>query len=73
LESLKFVDSVEIFHSDEDLENKIKKYEPDIMVKGSDYRSRRIIGSRFCKEILFYERIDEYSTTQKIQDIIDRR
>jgi bifunctional ADP-heptose synthase (sugar kinase/adenylyltransferase) len=42
------------------------------MVKGSDYQGKPIIGSEFCKQIKFYDRLEKYSTTNKIQDIIDR-
>lgn len=72
LESLKYVDKVEIFDSDTDLENKIKTYLPDLMIKGSDYRDQFIIGSKHCKDIVYYDRINEFSTTKKIQDIINR-
>lgn len=72
LESLKFVDEVDIFNSDEELSEKIKSYSPDIMVKGSDYFNKHIIGQEYCKEIVFYERITDYSTTKTIKSIIDR-
>lgn len=70
LENLKAVDSVEIFDTDEDLINIIKTC--DIMVKGGDYKTLPIIGKEYIKVVLF-DRIDEYSSTKKIQDIVDRR
>lgn len=70
LENLKAVDSVEIFDTDEDLINIIKTC--DIMVKGGDYSSLPIIGKEFITVVLF-ERLHEYSSTKKIQHIIDRR
>lgn len=69
LENLKAVDSVEIFDTDEDLINIIKTC--DIMVKGGDYKTLPIIGKEYVTVVLF-ERIDEYSSTKKIQHIIDR-
>lgn len=72
LENLKSVDIVTIFNSDSELENIIKSYQPDIMVKGSDYQGRPIIGQHLCKEIKFYDRT-EHSTTKTIQNIINRR
>ena len=71
--SLKYVDRVEIFDTDQELINQIKNYSPDIMIKGSDYINKPIIGAEYCKEIIFYERLAQYSTTNKIQSIIDRR
>jgi D-beta-D-heptose 7-phosphate kinase/D-beta-D-heptose 1-phosphate adenosyltransferase len=72
LESLRSVDEVCTFDSDEELQTIIKNYKPDIMVKGSDYRDKPIIGSQYCKEIKFVELVNGYSTTNKIQDIINR-
>jgi rfaE bifunctional protein nucleotidyltransferase chain/domain len=73
LSSLRYVDRVETFDTDKELIDHIKNFNPDIMVKGSDYRNKPILGSEYCKEIKFYDRIEKYSTTKKIQDIIDRR
>ena len=71
LENLKSVNAVQIFNTDEELINLIKSVNPAIMVKGSDYRNRPIVGEEYCKEVIFYERT-EHSTTNIIQDIIDR-
>jgi D-beta-D-heptose 7-phosphate kinase/D-beta-D-heptose 1-phosphate adenosyltransferase len=72
LKSLKSVDYCWTFDSDDELREIIKTYSPDIMVKGSDWRGKEIIGGEYCKEIRFFERIDDYSTTNTIQDIINR-
>ena len=72
LSALKSVDRIEIFDSDEELITYIKNFNPDVMVKGSDYKEQKILGAEYCKEIRFYERIERYSTTKKIQSIIDR-
>jgi D-beta-D-heptose 7-phosphate kinase/D-beta-D-heptose 1-phosphate adenosyltransferase len=71
LESLRSVDSVWIFNSDQELEDICRLYNP-VMVKGSDYKDKHIIGQQYCKEIVFYDRIEPYSTTQAIQDIRSR-
>jgi len=71
LESLRSVDSVWIFNSDQELEDICRLYNP-VMVKGSDYKGRHIIGHQYCKEIVFYDRIEPYSTTRAIQDIGSR-
>jgi len=72
LSAIRYVDEVKIFGSDQELKDLIKEYNPDIMVKGSDYRDRPIIGSEYCKEIKFYEYMEGYSTTKKISSIINR-
>ena len=72
LKSLKYVDDVDSFDSDLELNTLIKEYQPDIMIKGSDYRNQKIIGAEHCKEVIFYDRLEPYSTTQKIQNIASR-
>lgn len=72
LSSLQCVDAVETFDSDAELEQIIKVYAPDIMVKGSDYRGRPIVGEHLVPQIEFFERIDEYSSTKAIQHLTDR-
>ena len=73
LENLKAVDSVEIFSSDRELCQLIIKYKPDIMVVGSDWRRKPVIGEQYAGELRFFERIDGYATTKTVQSIIDRR
>jgi D-beta-D-heptose 7-phosphate kinase/D-beta-D-heptose 1-phosphate adenosyltransferase len=66
----KWVDGVIIFDTDEELVDLIR--DCDIMVKGSDYKDKPIIGSNLCKRIVFFDILDEYSTTKKIQHISSR-
>ena len=70
--ALKYVDRVETFDSDQELIDLIKGFEPDIMVKGSDYQNKPIIGAEYCKDIKFYDRFKHYSTTDTIQRINKR-
>jgi D-beta-D-heptose 7-phosphate kinase/D-beta-D-heptose 1-phosphate adenosyltransferase len=72
LANLKSVDMVLTFGSDQELENILKEYQPEIMVKGSDWQGKPIVGEQYCKEIVFIERTDDYSTTNTIQNIINR-
>lgn len=70
LENLKAVDSVIVFKSDDELIDLIKTH--DIMVKGSDYIDKTVIGKDVCKKLVFFDLVNGYSTTKKIQDIISR-
>lgn len=70
LANLRAVDEVKIFETDQDLIDIVSQ--ADIMVKGSEYRDQSIIGRTYCKELVFFERINGYSTTKKIQDIVNR-
>jgi D-beta-D-heptose 7-phosphate kinase/D-beta-D-heptose 1-phosphate adenosyltransferase len=68
--NLKAVDDVYIFDTDEELAHLVSIH--DTMVKGGDYRDKPVIGSDVCKELIFFDIIDGYSTTKKIQDITTR-
>jgi D-beta-D-heptose 7-phosphate kinase/D-beta-D-heptose 1-phosphate adenosyltransferase len=70
LENLKAVDKVYFFSSKEELIKLIS--ECDIMVKGSDYQGKSIIGESHCKQVIYFQRINEYSSTKKIEHIINR-
>jgi D-beta-D-heptose 7-phosphate kinase/D-beta-D-heptose 1-phosphate adenosyltransferase len=72
LSNLYHVDEVITFSTDEELEELVKYYKPDIMVVGSDWKDKPVIGSQYAKELKFFDRIDEYSSTKIIQSIIDR-
>jgi D-beta-D-heptose 7-phosphate kinase/D-beta-D-heptose 1-phosphate adenosyltransferase len=70
LSAFKSVDKVFVFDTDDELRSLIQAC--DIMVKGSDYRDKHIVGADVCKEIIFFERLNGYSTTEKIQHIVNR-
>jgi D-beta-D-heptose 7-phosphate kinase/D-beta-D-heptose 1-phosphate adenosyltransferase len=70
--NIKAVDQVEVFDTDEELIAILKKYNPDIMVKGSDWKDKPIVGSQYVKHIEYFERLEEYATTKTIQNIINR-
>lgn len=67
---LRPVDQVVVFSTDAELRNLIASH--DVMVKGSDYKDKPIIGIEVCKKLIFMDLVDGYSTTQKIQSIISR-
>ncbi len=73
LENLKCVDAVWLFDSQQELENICKLYKPHLMVKGSDYRGKKITGSQYCEDIKFYELVQNYSTSKIIEDINNRK
>jgi rfaE bifunctional protein nucleotidyltransferase chain/domain len=73
LSNLKAVDVVELFDSKEDLIELMKRYKPDVYVKGSDWKhDRASTAEQYCNKVIYYDRIDEYSTTQIIQRITNR-
>jgi D-beta-D-heptose 7-phosphate kinase/D-beta-D-heptose 1-phosphate adenosyltransferase len=72
LQNLKAVDIVELFDSQDDLIRLIKLYKPDIMVKGSDWKGKSVVAEQHVKEIFWYDRIEEYSSTAIIERIANR-
>tara|TARA_R100001015_G_C4601330_1_gene156280 strand:+ start:76 stop:468 length:393 start_codon:yes stop_codon:yes gene_type:complete len=63
LESIQYIDKVYIFHSKQGLENKIEDILPDIMVIGSDWKGKEIVGEQYTNKLVFFDRIKDYSTT----------
>lgn len=72
LKNLKAVDIVEIFDTDEQLMDIMQMYNPDVMIKGSDWQGKPIVGGHLIKRIEYFDRIDDYSTTKTIQSITAR-
>ena len=72
LENLKAVDEVRFFSNDAELEGLVKSFKPDIMVVGSDWKDKSVIGSYWAAELIFFDRIGDYATTKTIEDIINR-
>ena len=64
LQSIKYIDKVVSFNSTEDLSNTVKWYKPDIMVIGSDWRGKEVIGEMFTDKLIFFDRVGDYSTSQ---------
>jgi|TARA_B110000914_G_scaffold186445_1_gene170441 D-beta-D-heptose 7-phosphate kinase/D-beta-D-heptose 1-phosphate adenosyltransferase len=63
LQSIKYIDRVISFNSRKELESLISLYSPDILLVGSDWRGGDIVGKQFAREVCFFERISQYSTT----------
>ena len=62
------VDSVVSFGSDNELIEKIKEWEPDILVIGDDYKYHKIIGVEYVPKIEFFEKVEGISTTKILGD-----
>jgi D-beta-D-heptose 7-phosphate kinase/D-beta-D-heptose 1-phosphate adenosyltransferase len=64
ISSIKFVDSVVSFGSDEELREKIKEYSTDIIVVGEEYKEKEVIGLEFAKQVLYFPKLNNKSTTE---------
>ena len=63
LESLKAIDKVMVFDNKEHLEWLVEITKPDILVVGSDWKGKEIVGGQYAKEIVYFDRIGDYPTT----------
>jgi D-beta-D-heptose 7-phosphate kinase/D-beta-D-heptose 1-phosphate adenosyltransferase len=64
LQSVKYVNEVVVFDSREELINLVKEYQPDYMIIGDDYKDQIVYGSEYAKELVFFEKLPNYSTTK---------
>ena len=53
----------------EELEIKIKYWSPAVMVIGSDWKSKKVIGLEYAGKVDFFDRIEDYSTTKLLKTI----
>lgn len=73
LESIRYVDIVLSFGNKDELENLIELYSPNILLVGSDWKNGEVVGSQFAKEVRFFNRVDNHSTTNIISRINEIR
>lgn len=73
LESIRYIDVVLPFGSRTELENLIELYSPEILLVGSDWKNGDVVGREYAKEVRFFNRIGNYSTTNLIEKINEIR
>ena len=66
LTSIRYVDEVIIFNSEEELTDLIKIYDINTMVVGDDYINKRVVGSENAKEVKFFKKVGYHSTSKII-------
>ena len=69
LESIKYIDLVLPFGTKQELEQLIELYTPDILLIGGDWRDGDVVGRQYAKQVRFFNRIGNYSTTSIINEI----
>lgn len=67
LRSIKYIDKVVMFSSKSQLEFTIKKYSPYILIVGSDWKGKNIVGEEYAQHVKFFNRIKNYSTTKILE------
>jgi len=71
LESLRAIDKVYVFDNKDHLEWLIQTNKPDILVVGSDWKGKEIVGGKYAKKIIYFDRIGNYSTTNILEKKYD--
>ena len=69
LAALACVDFVVIFNEDTPY-NLIKALQPDILIKGADWKGKQVIGSDIAKKLEFITYINGFSTTNIIEELL---
>ena len=63
LNSLIYIDKVIPFRSTTELERLVKWIHPSVMVIGSDWKNKEVIGKKWTDRLMFFDRVGNYSTT----------
>jgi rfaE bifunctional protein nucleotidyltransferase chain/domain len=71
LESCRYVDEVIFFEEDTPL-NLITRVNPDILIKGGDYKKEDVVGYDVVDTTLIFNYVDGYSSTKAIKNISSR-
>jgi D-beta-D-heptose 7-phosphate kinase/D-beta-D-heptose 1-phosphate adenosyltransferase len=71
ISSIKYVDEVFTFGTDDELRDLMRAYKPDIHVIGGDYMGlpHKIIGLGIAEDLVFFDRVWDYSSSRIIQNI----
>jgi len=66
--SIEGVNDIVVFDTDKELSNLLKEYQQDIFVIGDDYKNKTIIGKKYAKEIIYFPRVEGFSTTKILEN-----
>ena len=68
LAALEFIDYIVIFDEDTPYEL-IKAVQPDVLVKGGDYKIEDVVGADIARKTVLIDFVDGYSTTKTIESM----
>lgn len=69
LKALKCVNEVRVFGNEQELIEHIKSITPDIAIWGDEYENKRKIGAEYVKSIVYFKKLENYSSTNIIQKL----
>ena len=70
--SIKYIDDVYTYQTEDELYNLIQFWEPDIRILGEDYIGKNFTGDDLPPRIVYTTRSHEWSTT-KLKDLITKQ
>jgi len=70
LEAIRYVDKVVTYGSNEELEKHLVDNNIDVMIIGSDWKGKSVVGEKLVKKLVFFDRIGTYSTTRILENEI---
>jgi rfaE bifunctional protein nucleotidyltransferase chain/domain len=70
LEAIRYVDKVVTYGSNEELEKHLVDNNIDVMIIGSDWKGKTVVGEKLVKKLVFFDRIGIYSTTRILKNEI---
>jgi rfaE bifunctional protein nucleotidyltransferase chain/domain len=69
LQAIRYIDEVVIFDDDEGLKKAIENGKIHTLVVGSDWEGKKVIGADLVTNVVFFNRMSGYSTTNLIEKI----
>jgi D-beta-D-heptose 7-phosphate kinase/D-beta-D-heptose 1-phosphate adenosyltransferase len=67
--SMKYVDGVFTFDTEEDLLGLLSEIKPTKIVIGEEYKQKKVVGGEFAEEVIFFPKVKDFSTTNIIKSI----
>ena len=67
LNSIRYIDKVFLFNTPEQLDRIIKNVQAQVIVVGSDWKGKKVVGESHVEELVFFDRISKYSTSKILQ------
>lgn len=72
LESIRYVDEVVHYNTEDELLNLLKNANHDVRILGSDYKNNNFTGKSLKKEVYYHKRDHEYSLTDLKKKITEQ-
>jgi len=69
IESLSYVDFIEVYHREKDLHEICQNLRPNVRILGSDYKGKQATGQEFSRGVIYHTRNHDWSSSTLRQRI----